>query len=175
MDRLKRLAWTLFGGLYFFVVATGGLICFHLYPYAIWWSHGWAGMGLLAASLAFVGLYWDLVKPRFPAIAGVAALALLAGFGVRLYLFHPTTPPPTESTQQILSALTHMPLEQFAPVFGGDADRVAARLRETGFVVASNQQSLYEIARASGRKDREALAALTQLLWAVQGEAKKAP
>ena len=37
MDRLKRHAWTLFGGLYVFVAVTGGLICFHLYPYAIWW------------------------------------------------------------------------------------------------------------------------------------------
>lgn len=175
MERLERHAWTLFGGLYLFVAATGGLISFQLYPYAIWWSHGWAGMGLLAASLVPAWRYRGLVKPRLAAIVAVSALALLAGFGVRLYLFHPTVKTPTESTQQILYALTHMPLEQFAPVFASDPDRVADRLRETGFIVESNQQSLYAIARASGRKDREALAALTQLLWADQGEAKKAP
>jgi hypothetical protein len=175
MDRLKRLAWTLFGGLYLFVVATGGLICFHLYPYAIWWSHGWAGMVLLAASLVFAWRYRRLVKPRLFAIVSVSALALLVGLAIRIYYFRPVTPPPTESTQQILSALTHMPLEQFAPVFGGDPDKVADRLRDVGFVVDSNRQSLDDIARASGRKDREALAALTELLWAHKGEAQKAP
>ena len=175
MDRLKRFGWTLFGGLYLFVAATGGLISFHLYPYGIFWLHGWAGLGLLAVSLVFAWRYRGLVKPRLSAIVSVSALALLAGLGVRIYFFHPIMPTPTESTQQILFAITHMPIDQFAPVFGGDPDRIVDRLRETGFTVESSQESLYAIARTSGRKDREALAALTRLLWADQGAAKKAP
>jgi hypothetical protein len=176
MDRLTRLGWTAFGGLFLFVAVSGALIAFHLYPYAIWWSHGWAGLVLLASSFAFACRYWRLVKPRLAAILSVSMLALFAGLFVRIYIFRPPPlPPVTESTQQILAALTHMPLDKFAPVFGGDADRIADRLRETGFTVASNRQSLDEIARATGRKDREALAALTELLWANRGEAKKAP
>jgi hypothetical protein len=80
---------------------------------------------------------------------------------------------PTDSTHQILFALTHMPIEQFAPLFGGDAERVAARLREVGFPVESTRLSLSVVVRASGRSEREALAALTDLLWTRDSAAGK--
>ena len=50
-------------------------------------------------------------------------------------------------------------------MFHCEPDQIVARLRDVGFVVVSSQQSLNEVARANKRNEREALGALTSLLW----------
>lgn len=163
---LERHLWAPIGGLYLFVALSGVTMLFHFYPLGIWGSHGMVGGVLAAVSVILACRYWSLVWPHLGPMAIFSLAAFLIAFGVRVALVRPKpAAPPTNSTQQILFALTRMPLDQFAPIFGGDPDRVAARLREIGFNVASNRQSIREIVRGSGRSEREALAALTDLLW----------
>jgi hypothetical protein len=173
-DWIKRLIWAPIGGVYFFVVATGVSMFFRYYPLGIWWSHAAVGMALAAVSLILVQRYWSLVRPQLLGVFLCGVLAFFIGFAAKIMLTRPAPEQmPTDSTHQILFALTHMPIEQFAPLFGGDAERVAARLREVGFPVESTRLSLSVVARASGRSEREALAALTDLLWTRDNAAGK--
>ena len=155
----------LVAGLYVFVALSGVSMYFHFYPFAIWWSHQWAGVALAAASAWLAWRRRDKIRGVLGRAVLFGALALALGVGYRLA--RPPAPPhePRDSTHQILSALTHAPIAGIAPVFHSEPEKIVARLRDVGFVVTSDQQSLAEIARANHRSDREALGALTELLW----------
>jgi hypothetical protein len=170
-ERAKPKNWVsnnviaLVAGLYLFVALSGLSMYLHHYPFAIWWSHQWVGVALAIASALLAWRHWEAVRGVAGRVVLFGALALVLGIGFRLAVPRAPAPEPKDSTHQILSALTHTPITGIAPVFRSDPEKIVARLAEVGFVVVSSQQSISEVARANGRTEREALGALTELLW----------
>ena len=60
----------------------------------------------------------------------------------------------------VLSAVQNAPIAAIAPVFGHDADSFAKALRSKGFTVVSADQSLLDVAAASGKSTRDVMFAL---------------
>lgn len=164
-DWIANNAIALAAGLYLFVALSGVSMYFSFYPMGIWWSHQWMGLALAGVSALLARHYWAAARVLLPRVALFGAVAIVLGAGIRLATPRSPRPEPKNSTHQILGALTHASIVEIAPVFHNDPDAIVARLRDLGFTVASSQQSLNEIARTSGRNEREALGALTELLW----------
>lgn len=150
--------------LYAIVALTGAAMLARFYDFHVWSIHRQLGYLMAPASLALAWRFRGQFRAdaaRIAAFLALVALALAAG-----RLLHPARPAaaPHDSTNVLIRAVTLTPLAELAPIYRSDPESLASRLRGLGFTVSGPRRSLAQIARASGRDEREALGALTDLL-----------
>ena len=119
-----------------------------------WFRRRWRWLGAFAAEF----------RADAARIAGFLALIALALAGGRLLHRARPAAAPQDATGVLIRALTKTPLADLAPIYRSDPESLVFRLRELGFTVSGPRRSLMQIASASGRDEREALGALTELL-----------
>ncbi len=150
--------------LYAIVALTGAAMLARFYDFHVWSIHRQLGFVMIPASLALAWRFRGGFRANGARIALFLAAIALALAGARLvHRSRPAGPPP-DSTSALIRAVTTAPLADIAPIYRSDPEKMASRLRELGFTVSGPRQSLARIARASGRNEREALGALTDLL-----------
>ncbi len=149
--------------LYAIVALTGAAMLARFYDFHVWSIHRQLGYVMVPASLALAWRFRGRFRVDAARIAAFFALIALALAGGRL-LHRERPAAPHDSTNVLIRAVTLTPLADLAPIYRADPERLASRLRDLGFTVSGPQRSLAQIARASGRGEREALGALTDLL-----------
>ncbi len=150
--------------LYAIAAVTGAAMLAHFYDFHVWFIHRQLGYFMVPASLALAWRFRGGFRADAARIAGFLALIALALAGGRLLHRARPAAAPRDSTSVLIRALTATPLADLAPIYRSDPESLASRLRELGFTVTGPRRSLMQIARASGRDEREALGALTDLL-----------
>ncbi|MCI4679628.1 hypothetical protein K9U39_08480 [Rhodoblastus acidophilus] len=150
--------------LYAFLALTGAAMLARFYSLHVWSIHRLLGFVAVPVTLALAWRYRRALRAEAGRIVLFVALFAAVGLGARLLRRPQPASPPIDSTNAVIHALATTPLADLAPIYRSDPQSLVARLRELGFSVAGPRQSLSQIARASGRDDREALGALTEFL-----------
>lgn len=150
--------------IYAIVALTGAAMLARFYDFHVWSVHRQLGYFMAPASLALAWRFRRQIRADAARIAAFLALVAFAFAAGRL--LHPARPAaaPHDSTNVLIRAVTLTPLADLAPIYRSDPESLASRLRGLGFTVSGPRRSLAQIARASGRDEREALGALTDLL-----------
>lgn len=162
---LLRYATPLITGLFLVSLISGVALFFHWGPGAFHGIHEWLSMVLI---LPFVLHLWKNWRPmtayfkRAPmAIAlGLSLLASLAFFIPFGAGNGQTGAPPQVAILQLIAAAKPA---QIAALVGRNEDEVIALLKERGFVAASAQRSMHDIAQSSGKSDRDLVAQVASL------------
>ncbi len=150
--------------LYAILALTGAAMLARFYDFHVWSIHRQLGYVMVPASLALLWRYRAGFRAEWARIALSLALIALALAGGRFFHQRRPPPPPPNSTSALIRALTATPLADLAPIYRSDPEKMASRLRELGFTVSGPRRSPIQIARASGRDEREVMGALTELL-----------
>ncbi len=164
VDWISRNFVAAAAALYAIVAVTGAAMLARFYDFHVWSVHRQLGYFMVPASLALAWRFRDGFRADGARIAGFLALIALALAGGRLLHRTRPAPAPQDSTGVLIRALTQTPLADLAPIYRSDPESLVFRLRELGFTVSGPRRSLMQIARASGRDEREALGALTDFL-----------
>ena len=163
---LSRYATPLITGLFLISLISGVALFFH-YGSAYFRSmHEWLSMVLIAPFVLHIWKNWRSFLNYFKRPA--MGLALAASLAASAYFVVPvmtgTTTGPSGGGGRpdlaILRAVQSAPISAVAPVFGHDAEGFSEALRAKGFKVESADQSLEQVAQASGKSTRDIMGAL---------------
>lgn len=150
--------------LYAIMALTGAAMLARFYDFHVWSIHRQLGYVMVPASLALLWRFRAGFRAEWARIALALVLIAIAIAGARLLHQRRLSAPSPDSTSAVIRALTATPLADLAPIYRSDPEKMASRLRELGFTVSGPRRSPIQIARASGRDEREVLGALTELL-----------
>ncbi|HUO53717.1 MAG TPA: hypothetical protein VMU18_03170 [Rhodoblastus sp.] len=145
---------------------TGAAILLRYYGLHVSSIHRHLGQAMLLVAPALAWRLRGALRAEASRIVVLLLLLAMLGAGAQWLLGRRPRLAPTDSTTRLIQALLATPLVDLAPIYHTEPERLAARLREVGFVVAGPGQSPGEVAEASNRSGREALGALTEFLRA---------
>ena len=159
---LSRYATPLVTGLFVVSLVSGVALFFH-YGTAYFHSmHEWLSMVLIAPFVLHIWKNWRSFLNSFkrPAMAASLVASLAASM---IFVVPVLTSAETGAGRPdlvVLRAVQNAPISAVAPVFGHDADSFAEALRAKGFTVVSAEQSLLDVAEASGKSARDVMFSL---------------
>lgn len=155
---LQRYATPLITGLFLVSLISGVALFFHVGPTGFHAMHEWLSMVLI---VPFALHLWKNWKPLTAYLRKAAmGIALAASAVAALAFFYPATgtvgreaggPPQFALARQVLAS----PVTAVAPVLGTTPDALVDKLTASGFTVASADQTLSDIAKASGKSEVE--------------------
>ncbi|MCG6856721.1 MAG: DUF4405 domain-containing protein [Salaquimonas sp.] len=159
---LSRYATPLITGLFVVSLVSGVALFFH-YGTAYFHSmHEWLSMVLIAPFVLHIWKNWRSFLTYFkrPAMAVTLVASLAASAIFVVPVMSSAGSGGGRPDMVVLSAVQNAPIAAIAPVFGHDADSFAKALRSKGFTVVSADQSLLDVAAASGKSTRDVMFAL---------------
>ncbi len=160
---LSRYATPLTTGLFLVSLVSGVALFFH-YGSAYFHSmHEWLSMVLIAPFVLHIWKNWRSFINYFKRPA--MAFSLVASLAVSLFFVVPVWNAAGGTgggrpDMAVLRAVQSAPITAVAPIFGHDAEGFAEALRAKGFSVESPEQSLNDVAEASGKSAREIMVSL---------------
>jgi hypothetical protein len=156
-DWSLRYATALTTALFLVMAVSGVALFFRLQTVAFKELHAWLGLVLVTASGLHLWRNWPAMLGyirrgalKYPLIAALTASSAFAYAGL-------TAPSKTDPNRQLTAMFARAHLTEIAPLLHVDAEEIARKLRNRGFEVASTGQSLTEIAKASGRNEKEVI------------------
>ena len=161
---LSRYATPLTTSLFLVSLISGVALFFHWQGAAFRGMHEWLSMLLIVPFGLHIWKNWRAFITYFrrPAMT----VSLVAGLAGGLVFAWPALTSAGGSAgggnplRAIGAALEKGPLKIVAPVFGHDGESLAAVLKEKGYVVASVDETLEAIAKASGKGGMEIVGAV---------------
>ena len=153
MNALIRIhATTLTIGLFAVSAVSGVALFFHFAPAAFHAMHEWLSMVWLVPVALHVWRNWAAFKSYFrrKTVAVPAVLSLAAA----LIFAYPAITSPSSGgnpTRAAITAIQNGTVAEVAPLFDLSADALRARLVAKGYMVTGADQTLDEIASASGK------------------------
>lgn len=153
MNPLLRVhATTLTISLFAVSAVSGVTLFFHIAPAAFHAMHEWLSMVWLLPVVLHIWRNWAAFKSYFwrKTVAVPAILSLVAGL---VFAYPAITSPSTggNPTRAAITAIQNGTIAEVAPLFDLSADALSARLVAKGYTVTSADQTLAEIASASGK------------------------
>jgi hypothetical protein len=152
-----RYATALTTALFLVMAVSGVALFFRLQTPAFKDMHGWLGLVLVAAAALHLWRNWPAMLGyirrgalKWPLIAALTASSAFAYAGL-------TAASKMDPNRQLTAMFTRAKLTEIAPLLHVDAEEIARKLRNRGFEVVSTSQSLSEIAKASGRPEKEVM------------------
>lgn len=160
---LSRYATPLTTGLFVVSLVSGVALFFHFGSAYFHSMHEWLSMVLIAPFVLHIWKNWRAFITYFKRPA--MSMALVASLAASMVFVVPvlTATGPVRSGPPELAAVRAMqnaPIAVVAPVFGHDAESLASMLREKGFEITSTDQSINDVAEASGKSAREIMVSL---------------
>ncbi|MFT8807242.1 DUF4405 domain-containing protein [Gluconobacter sp.] len=157
----------------FFIVSavTGVAMFFHWAPIAFHPIHEWLSMVLLAPFILHLVKNWtslvNYARRRTLFVPLIIAFAACVPF----FFQGPGGHSGNRRTASIaLPVLEHAPLSEIAPLIHMDGEGLVHRLQSKGYTVGSVEQTLGDIAKASGRPVNDAVVAALQQPQGNSGE-----
>ena len=148
-------------GLFVVSLISGLALFFHVGPRGFHGMHEWLSLVLIIPFALHVWRNWRplSIYLRGAPMAIAMALSLVAAAVFLIPSDQPGGGPPHVAlARQMMKA----PLAAAAPALGAQTEALAARLSAAGFTVGDPQQSLGDIAKASGKTDVDLIRALTR-------------
>jgi len=159
---LKTHGTTFTVGLFLVSTVSGVFLFFHVASPTFHAMHEWLSMLLILPVAFHVWKNWTAFKTYFKrrTIAVPLALSIIAG----ATFAYPSLTVPSSGGNPMRAAINAVEsgtITQIAPLYELTPEALSERLAAKGYTVASADQTLTEIARASGKKPgRELLAAI---------------
>lgn len=158
---INRFATPITTGLFVVSAISGVALFFHWLPRAFHSMHVWLSMVLLLPFALHVWKNWrpllTYAKRGTLVVPLVASLVVAAPFAVSGVTIDGRGGNPTART---LALMTQARISDLAPVLKITPDEMLAALERQGYQVRSTDQTLGEVASASGKRGTEALSAL---------------
>ncbi|SDI18387.1 DUF4405 domain-containing protein [Aliiruegeria lutimaris] len=164
LSLLNRYATPLTTGLFIVSLVSGVALFFHVGPGGFHGMHEWLSIALI---VPFVLHIWRNWRPflnyfkRLPMVLALGESVVAAGF----FLMPVGSVESGGRPPQF--ALSHMVLEgsvcDVAPLLGLDASGLQSSLEAAGFSVASPDETLLEVAQASGKAEMDIAGVLVSL------------
>lgn len=159
---LSRYATPLTTGLFVVSLVSGVALFFHFGSAYFHSMHEWLSMVLIAPFVLHIWKNWRSFITYFKRPA--MALSLVASLAVSMFFVVPVWNAVGGTggrpDMAVLRAVQSAPITAVAPIFGHDAEGFAEALRARGFSVDSPEQSLNDVAEASGKSAREIMVSL---------------
>lgn len=160
---LSRYATPLTTGLFVVSLVSGVALFFHHGSAYFHAMHEWLSMVLIAPFALHIWKNWRSFLTYFKRPA--MAVSLAASLAMSLVFVVPVLTAAGGAGRGrpdtlVLNAVQKAPISAVAPVLGHDAESLAQTLRSKGFIVASTEQSLLDVAEASGKSARDVMFAL---------------
>lgn len=160
---LSRYATPLITGLFVVSLVSGVALFFHFGSAYFHSMHEWLSMVLIVPFVLHLWKNWRPFSNYFkrPAMAVALTASLAAGIAFAVPVMTAGTASGGRPEFAAIRAMQNAPIATVAPVFGQDGDSLADRLRAEGFTVASADDTINAIAKASGKDTREIFALLS--------------
>ncbi|SIQ55773.1 protein of unknown function [Rhizobium sp. RU35A] len=162
---LMRYATPFITGLFLVSLISGIALFFHWGPGQFHGIHEWLSMVLILPFLLHLWKNWRPMVLYFKRVP--MAVALVVSLAASLAFFIPLgtsggergAPPQVALIQMVTKAKP----AQVAALVGKSEEDIISTLKAAGFAAAASDLSLAEIARSSGKSDRELLGQVTAL------------
>ncbi|MCC0028741.1 MAG: DUF4405 domain-containing protein [Brucellaceae bacterium] len=164
---LNRYATPLTTGLFLVSLISGIALFFHWGSQYFHGMHEWLSMVLIVPFVLHVWRNWHKFITYFKKPAMSAALVLSVAGALAFVV--PVMNQPAGGARRgppqfaVIQAVQNAPVAVAAPLFGHDGESLAAALREKGYTVASADQTLDQVAEASGKSGTELMGLIGSL------------
>jgi Domain of unknown function (DUF4405) len=155
---VKKYTTAITAALFLVVAASGVAMFFHVGRDVVGEMHEWLAVMLVLAVGLHVFKNWAALMTyiRRRTIFAPLALALVAAAA---FIVPASLSGHSDPMSRLVQALSEAKLSDIAPVLGVAPDALESALKEQGYVIASAEQHLSEIARNSQKPARAALMA----------------
>ena len=163
---LMRYATPLTSGLFAVSLISGVALFFHLGQAAFHGMHEWLSMVLILPFALHLWKNWRSFLTYFkrPPMAIATGLSLAAAIAFAIPAMTATGRTGGPPQLAALQAFGQANIETAAPWFGTDGEGLAKALRDSGYTVSGTQESLNDVAKASGKSGREIMGTLGGLM-----------
>ncbi len=164
-SHLLRYATPLITGLFLVSLISGLGLFFHFGPSGFHSMHEILSLVLVVPFVLHLWKNWRAMITYFkhrPMIIGLALSAVTAGFFL-IPTGNAEGGRPMPSQFAVAAQIMTQPLVEVAPIYDQTSDELTAALTAAGYTISSPDQSLSDIAAASGKADTDLQAVLNAL------------
>ncbi|MBT9386508.1 DUF4405 domain-containing protein [Pseudooceanicola sp. CBS1P-1] len=144
---LRKWATPVTAATFLVTAVTGVVLYFHAGGSLSRWAHIWIGFGICAAALFHIALNWRPAKTylKKPLAAGILILGVVVTLATSVGLA-PSGQPRGLNPGMLFGALGRAPVSALAQISGEPEDALVTRLQQAGFLTASPESTVAQLA-----------------------------